>query len=55
MKKLFKRTEEAGNKFLKPAAPFIGMALSAKLKNPEIGAATGNILRSIAGEDFRSD
>ena len=39
LKKIFKCTEKAGNKFLKPAiiatAPFIGIAVSAKSKNPE--------------------
>ena len=40
-------------KFLKPAinakSPIIGMAVSAKTKNPKVGAATTNILKSISG------
>ena len=52
-KKIFKGTQAAWNKFLKPAinasAPFIGMAVSAKTKNPKFGAATTNILKSISG------
>ena len=31
------------------ASPYIGMAVSAKTKNPEIGQATANILKSISG------
>ena len=31
------------------AAPFIGMAVSAKTKNPKVGQATTNILKSISG------
>ena len=53
LQKLFKGTQTAWNKFLKPAinatAPFIGMAVSAKTKNPKVGAATTNILKSISG------
>ena len=53
MKKIFKGSQAAWNKFLKPAinatAPFIGMAVSAKTKNPKVGAATTNILKSISG------
>ena len=52
-KKIFKGTQTAWNKFLKPAinatAPFIGMAVSAKTKNPKVGQATTNILKSISG------
>ena len=47
LQKLLKRTQTAGNKFLKPAniagAPFIGMAVSAKPKNPKVGQTTTNI------------
>ena len=50
---LNKGSQTALNKFLKPAvnvaAPFIGMAVSAKTKNPKVGAATTNILKSISG------
>ena len=53
MKKIFKGSQTAWNKFLKPAvnaaAPFIGMAISAKTKNPKVGQATTNILKSISG------
>ena len=53
LQKIFKGTQTAWNKFLKPAinatAPFIGMAVSAKTKNPKVGAATTNILKSISG------
>ena len=53
MKKAFKRSQTAWNNFLKPAvnvaALFIGMAVSAKTKNPKVGAATTNILKSISG------
>ena len=52
-KNIFKGTQSTRNKFLKPAinatAPFVGMAVSAKTKNPKIGAATTNILKSISG------
>ena len=48
LKKTFKGTEKAWNSVLKPAlniaSPYIGMAVSAKTKNPKIGKATGNIL-----------
>ena len=51
LQKIFKVTQTAWNKFLKPAingtAPFIGMAVSAKTKNPEVGQATTNIFKSI--------
>ena len=53
MKKIFKGSQTAWNKFLKPAinatAPFIGMAVSAKTKNPKVGQATTNTLKSISG------
>ena len=53
MKKIFKGSQTAWNKFLRPAvnvaAPFIGMAVSAKTKNPKVGQATTNILKSISG------
>ena len=53
LQKIFKGTQNAWNKFLKPAinatAPFIGMAISAKTKNPKVGQATTNILKSISG------
>ena len=41
LQKIFKGTQTACNKFLKPAinatAPFIGMAVSAKTKTPKVG------------------
>ena len=53
LQKIFRGTQTASNKFLKPAinatAPFIGMAVSGKTKNPKIGQATTNILKSISG------
>ena len=53
MKKIFKGSHTAWNKFLKPAinatAPIIGMAVSAKTKNPKVGAPTTNILKNISG------
>ena len=53
MKKIFKGSQTAWNKFLKPAvnvaAPFIGMAVGAKSKNAKTGAATTNILKSLTG------
>ena len=53
MKKIFRGSQTAWNKFLKPAvkiaAPFIGMAVGAKTKNPKVAAATTNILKSISG------
>ena len=52
LQKSFKGTQTALNKFLKPAvnvtAPFIGLAVSAKSKNPKIGQATTSILKSIS-------
>ena len=58
LKSIFKGTEKAWNKFLKPAmtlaSPYIGMAVSAKTKNPKIGQATTNILKSISGGEFLS-
>ena len=49
---IFRGTQTFWNKFLKPAinatAPFIGMAFSAKTKNPKVGQATTNILKSIS-------
>ena len=34
---------------VKVAAPFIGTAVSAKNKNPKVGQATTNVLKSISG------
>ena len=56
LQKIFKGTQTAWNKFLKPAinatAPFIGMAVSAKTKNPKIGQATTNVLKSNWRKNF---
>ena len=53
LQKIFRGTQTAWNKFLKPAinatAPFIVMAVSDKTKNPKVGQATTNILKSISG------
>ena len=53
LQKIFRGTKKAWDKFLKPAvnvaAPFIGMAVGAKTKNPKVAAATTNILKSISG------
>ena len=53
LQKLFRGTKTAWDKFLKPAlnmaSPYIGMAVSAKTKNPKIGQATTNVLKSISG------
>ena len=58
LQKIFRGTQTAWNKFLKPAiiatALFIGMAVSAKTKNPKIGQATTNILKSISGGKISS-
>ena len=52
LQKKLKGTQTAWNKFLKPAinatAPFIAMAVSAKTKNPKVGQAKTNILKSIS-------
>ena len=53
MKNIFKGSQTAWNKFLKPAvsiaSPYIGMVVSAKTKNPKVEQATANILKSISG------
>ena len=53
LQKIFRGTQTAWNKFLKPAinatAPFTGMAVSAETKNPKVGQATTNILKSLSG------
>ena len=52
MKKVFTGSKTAWNRFLMPAvnaaAPVIGMAIAAKLKNPKAGQATAQILKSIS-------
>ena len=58
LKKLPKGSQTAGNKNLKPAvnvaAPFIGLAVSAKSKNPKVGQATTNISKSKSGGKISS-
>ena len=58
LQKIFNGTQTAWNKFSKPAinvtAPFIGMAVTAKTKNPKVGQATTNILKSISGAKILS-
>ena len=53
MKKIFQGAQSSWNKFLKPTintlAPVIGMAIGAKSKNKQIGAATTNIKKSLTG------
>ena len=53
MKKIFKGSQTAWNKFLKPTintlAPVTVMAVGAKSKNKQVGAATINILKSLPG------
>ena len=52
LQKIFRGTQTAWIKFLKSAlnvaSPFIGMAVSAKTKNPKIGQATTSIIKSIS-------
>ena len=56
--KIFKRCQTASNKFLKPAinatAPFIGMAMAAKSKSPQVGLTTKTIIKSILGGEILS-
>ena len=53
MKKVFKGSKTAWDKFLKPVvnttAPFIGAAVGAKFNNPKAGQTTAQILKSISG------
>ena len=53
MKKIFRGCQTAWNEVLEPAvnvaAPFIGLAVSAKTKNPRVGQATNGILKSFSG------
>ena len=53
LQKIFLGTQTAWIKLFKPAvkvaAPFIGMAASAKTKNPRVGQATTNIIKIIIG------
>ena len=53
LQKIFKGTQTAWHKFLKPAlniaSPYIGMAVSSETKNPKVGQATAKIIKSISG------
>ena len=52
LQKIFRGTQTVWNNFLKPAiiatAPFIGMAVRAKSRNPKVGQATTKILKNIS-------
>ena len=58
MTKIFKGSQTAWSKILKPTintlAPVIGMAVGAKSKNKQVGAATTIILKSLTGGNFLS-
>ena len=58
LKSIFWPTQAARNKFLKPAfiatAPFIGMAVIEKTKNPKVGQATTSFLKTISGAKVSS-
>ena len=58
LKSIFRATKATWDKFLKPAlnmaSPYIGMALSAKTKNPKTGQTTASILKSISGGEILS-
>ena len=58
LKSSFKGTKTAWDEFLKPAlnmaGPSFGMAVSTKTKNPKIGHATANILKSVSGGKIMS-
>ena len=53
MKKIFKGSKTAWNKFLKPAlkiaTPTISAGVAANTKNPQSAQITSNILKSITG------
>ena len=53
MKKIFEGSQTAWNNFLKPTintlSPVVAMAVGAKSKNPQVGAATTNLLKSVSG------
>ena len=58
LKRLFKGSKVTWNKVLKPAvnvaAQFIGVAVGTMSKNPTIGRATTDILRSRSGNKVQS-
>ena len=53
MKKIFKGSQTAWNKFLEPAlkiaTPNISAGVAAKTKNPQSAQITSNILKSLTG------
>ena len=53
MKKIFKGSQTASNKFLKPAlkiaTPIISAGVAMKTKNPQSAQVTSNILKSLTG------
>ena len=53
LQNFLKGTQTAWNKFLKPAlniaSSYIGMALSARTKNPQFGEATSDFFKSLSG------
>ena len=53
LQKIIRGMQTARNKFRKPAnnatAPFIGMVVSPRTKNPKVGQAMTKILKSISG------
>ena len=53
MKKIFKGSQTAWNKFLKPAlkiaTPIIPVGVAAKTKNPQSAQVTKSILKSLTG------
>ena len=56
LQKKLRGTKFAWETFLKPAlkmaSPYIGKGVAAKTKNPKIGQATGNFLKSLSGGRF---
>ena len=52
-KKIFKESQTAWNKFLKPAlkiaTPIFSAGVAMKTKNPQSAQVTGNILKSLTG------
>ena len=53
LKKIFRGTKTAWDKFIKPrlkmATPLISAAVAAKMKNPQSAQITNNILKSLTG------
>ena len=56
MKKIFKGSQTAWSKFIKPglkmATPLISAAVAAKTKNPQSAQVTNSILKSLTGGKF---